>query len=259
INNVYSYFYYKNIIIDNTNINITPDIIGTDVLLMIFNGLTFNVPATINTTAATGETALNRFPARPIGTLTAIGLIPAASAKGTINGIIAKNNAIPLPLKITMSAVKPTRINGSTKSNPFPCIFSIVCCNVSISPLDCKPATKTEAATKRATTEIILPIPVKNFSVSANTSLLPLWRISSQMIASMKETNTATSTLIEIFEFVVSSTIKETNNRIIGKTGRIAYTVLKRELPSTSSNSFNSTSPEDSSIVAFLSIRFCQK
>src|SRR5699024_1048438 len=66
---VYSYFYYKNIIIDNTNINITPDIIGTAVLLMIFNGLTFNVPATINTTAATGETALNRFPARPIGTL----------------------------------------------------------------------------------------------------------------------------------------------------------------------------------------------
>src|SRR5699024_5151741 len=116
INNVYSYFYYKNIIIDNTNINITPDIIGTAVLLMIFNVLTFNVPATINTTAATGETALNRFPARPIGTLTAIGLIPAASAKGTINGIIAKNNAIPLPLKITMSAVKPTRINGSTKS-----------------------------------------------------------------------------------------------------------------------------------------------
>src|SRR5699024_11271537 len=93
---------------------------------------------------------------------------------------------------------------------------------VSISPIDCKPATKTEAATKRATTEIILPIPVKNLSVSANTSLLPLWRISSQMIASMKETNTATSTLIEIFEFVVSSTIKETNNRIIGKTGRIA-------------------------------------
>src|SRR5699024_8813724 len=149
--------------------------------------------------------------------------------------------------------------NGNTNTNSYTYIFFIVLCNVSISPIDCKPATKTEAATKRATTEIILPIPVKNFSVSANTSLLPLWRISSQMIASMKETNTATSTLIEIFEFVWSTTNKETNNRIIRKTGRIAYTVLKRELPSTSSYSFNSTSPEDSSIVAFLSIRFCQK
>lgn len=62
--------------------NNTPEIIGTEVLLTIFNGSTFNVPATIKTTAATGDTVLNKFPASPIGILIDIGSIPAALARG---------------------------------------------------------------------------------------------------------------------------------------------------------------------------------
>ena len=57
------------------NINTTQTIIGTDVLLTISNGSCLVLPATIITTAATGDTARNKFPANPIGTVTAYGLI----------------------------------------------------------------------------------------------------------------------------------------------------------------------------------------
>lgn len=105
---------------DRMNIKITPAIIGTDVLFMIAIGSVFTVPATISTTAATGDTARNRLPESPIGTEIAIGLIPAASANGTINSTMAKIKAVPLPLRITISAVMATRISGRMKSSPFP-------------------------------------------------------------------------------------------------------------------------------------------
>lgn len=50
-----------------TNIITTPKIIGTEVRLTIWMGDSFVVPATIKTTAATGETARNKFPASCIG------------------------------------------------------------------------------------------------------------------------------------------------------------------------------------------------
>ena len=76
-------------ITDKININTTPTIIGTEVRFTISNGCFFVVPATIITTADTGDTALNKFPASPIGTEIANTLIPAAVASGTIRGTIA--------------------------------------------------------------------------------------------------------------------------------------------------------------------------
>ena len=98
----------------------SPANIGTDVLFTISSGSFFVVPATINTTAATGETARIKLPASPIGTDKAIGLIPAASASGTTSGTIAKNKAIPLPLKRTIRMVSATKISGKTKPKPEP-------------------------------------------------------------------------------------------------------------------------------------------
>ena len=109
---------------DKINMKITPTTIGTDVLFTISRGSFFVLPATIITTADTGETARNKFPASPIGTVTAYGLILAAAAKGTISGTIAKNNAVPLPLNNTMIAVNKTKINGN--NTPDALVLSIV-------------------------------------------------------------------------------------------------------------------------------------
>jgi hypothetical protein len=209
-------------IIDRMNIHTTPAIIGTEVRLIISSGSIFKVPAIINTTGATGETALNKFPANPIGTEIAIGLIPAASAKGTINGTIAKNKAMPLPLNNTMSAVNRTRINGRIKLRPCPWKFCIVDCSASIKPIDFNPVTKTEAATINATIGMALPIPSKNFSVLANTALSPLCLINSQMMLIITEATTAISTLMENVIPAARSKIYEIRSNIIGNIGKIA-------------------------------------
>lgn len=164
--------FYKKRIIERTNMKMTPEIIGTEVRFIISNGSTFNVPAIISTTAATGDTARNKLPASPIGMEIATGLMPAASANGTIKGIMAKNNAIPLPLSKTISAVKATKISGKTKLKPCPWKFCMADCNASINPMDFKPVTNTEAATISATIGIAFPMPSKNFSVFFNTALL---------------------------------------------------------------------------------------
>ena len=75
--------------IERINMKITPAIIGIDVRFTISIGLNLVLPATITTTADTGETALSKFPASPIGTVTAMADIPAATAKPYINGTIA--------------------------------------------------------------------------------------------------------------------------------------------------------------------------
>src|SRR5690606_17321993 len=80
---------YRKNNIDNTNMNKTPATIGTAVRLTILKGVCLVVPATITMTAETGETALNKLPASPIGTVTAYALIPAAMASGAIRGTIA--------------------------------------------------------------------------------------------------------------------------------------------------------------------------
>ena len=87
-----------------------------EVRLTTSMGLLFTDPATIMTTADTGETARSRLPASPIGMLTARTLIPAAAASGTIRGTMAKKRAVPLPLSSTISAVdvyKRQELEGS--------------------------------------------------------------------------------------------------------------------------------------------------
>ena len=49
--------HYRNIISESTNINTTPAIIGTEVRFTISSGSLFTDPATIMTTADTGDTA----------------------------------------------------------------------------------------------------------------------------------------------------------------------------------------------------------
>lgn len=56
---------------DRMNMTITPAIIGTLVRRTMSIGLFLMEPATIITTAETGETARSRLPARPIGMDTA--------------------------------------------------------------------------------------------------------------------------------------------------------------------------------------------
>ena len=92
---------------DRTKESTTPKIIGTEVLRTICIGDSFVVPATIKITAATGDTALSRFPESCIGIDKATGSIPAALESGIINGIIANNKAVPLPLSKTMTARPP--------------------------------------------------------------------------------------------------------------------------------------------------------
>lgn len=74
---------------DKTNMVTTPAIIGTEVRLTISRGFALIVPATMTTTAATGDTARIRLPHSPIGMDTAMAEIPAASASGTIKGTMA--------------------------------------------------------------------------------------------------------------------------------------------------------------------------
>ena len=100
-------------------------------------GDNFVVPATIKTTAATGETALSKLPDNCIGIDKATGSIPAALDKGIIKGIIANSKAVPLPLSKTIIAVKATITIG--KSIPALLIFSIVFCIISIIPIEVRP------------------------------------------------------------------------------------------------------------------------
>lgn len=84
------YYMGKNMIMDSTNMKIVPAIMGTEVRLTTSMGLRFTDPATMTVTAATGDTARSRLPARPMGTLMARTLIPAAAARGTMRGTMAK-------------------------------------------------------------------------------------------------------------------------------------------------------------------------
>ena len=74
---------------ESININTVPAIIGTEVRFTISNGVFFTLPATMITTADTGETARSKLPPSPSGMLSANTLIPAAAASGTISGTIA--------------------------------------------------------------------------------------------------------------------------------------------------------------------------
>src|SRR5699024_4766159 len=75
--------------IEMMNMKTTPTTIGNHVRLTILSGLSLVEPATITTTAATGEQARKRFPAMHMGTETAKGSIPATFASSYISGTIA--------------------------------------------------------------------------------------------------------------------------------------------------------------------------
>ena len=188
-------------------------------------GLFLMEPATIITTAETGETARSRLPARPIGMDTASTLIPAAAASGTMSGTIAKNSAVPEPESSAMSAVRPTRISGSTKPIPEPDRPVIAFCSSVIRPMDLRPTTNTEAATNSATIGIAPPMPLKKDSVPARVSLPLRVRMSSQIMAITKERMEASSTLRSIFAPVVEVMTNTMRSMTIGSSGKIAYTV----------------------------------
>ena len=177
---------------DRTRTVTTPASIGTAVLLTISIGSSFVDPATILTTAETGDIALRMFPVNPTVNVNSNGEILAAAASGAYRGIIANVKAVPLPLSNTISAVRPTKMSGKTIPDAFAVVMAV--CSEFISPIAFKPLTNVVAATNNATVPIALPMPLKNESVSSNT-VLPFLRLNnSQTNAIINDITETTST-----------------------------------------------------------------
>ena len=94
---------YRKQTTERTNMKTTPAIMGTAVRRTISIGLFSTEPETIITTAETGETARKRLPARPMGTEMAMGEMPAAAASAGMSGTMAKNSAVPEPVRVGLN------------------------------------------------------------------------------------------------------------------------------------------------------------
>lgn len=202
-------------------LNTTPTSMGTLVRLTTSRGVFWMEPETIITTADTGETARSRLPARPMGTETARTLMPAAAARGTIRGTMAKNRAVPLPLSSTMRAVRATRIRGSTKPMPLPCTPVMASCRAEMMPMEFRPLTKVVEATSRATMGMALPMPLKKASVDSRVARALRERISSQITAMTREKSTATSTLRLMVTLATDWRMNTTISSRMGSRGRM--------------------------------------
>lgn len=113
------------------NIKTVPAIMGTDVRLTIWTGFFLTEPATISTTAETGDTARNRLPARPIGMLTASTLIPGGGRQRHHQGHHGEEERGAASAEDNDESGESDQESGRTKPRPPPWMPSIAFCNAS--------------------------------------------------------------------------------------------------------------------------------